>query len=161
MFSVEDLNSILRAQEQCEVLTVGVYSDEVAKKINGKAPIIHLAERKKIVGAIKGVSSVIEISDVAQLQMKRHEIKGLIETSGTSRIDITPSPKKYPTGFIQGTFDMFHEGHLNLINRAKSQCEKLIVGVNTDRLVEEYKQKTPIVRLEDRLRIVGSIKRSR
>lgn len=46
-----------------------------------------------------------------------------------SKIDIEPSQKKYTVGFIQGTFDMFHTGHLNLINRAKLQCEKLKVGV--------------------------------
>ena len=53
-------------------------------------------------------------------------------------------------GYTQGTYDMFHIGHLNLIKNAKRRCDYLIVGVNTDELVESYKQKRPIVPLEER-----------
>lgn len=66
--------------------------------------------------------------------------------------------KKYKVGYVQGTFDMFHIGHLNLLKNAKEQCEFLIVGVNTDELVEQYKHKKPIIPLEERLEIVSQIK---
>ena len=61
-------------------------------------------------------------------------------------------------GYTQGVFDMFHVGHLNLINRAKEQCDYLIVGVNSDALVESYKNKTPVVCQEFRKVIVENIK---
>ena len=48
--------------------------------------------------------------------------------------------KKYKIGYTQGVYDMFHIGHLNLINNAKQYCEYLIVGVNSDALVESYKR---------------------
>ena len=66
--------------------------------------------------------------------------------------------KKYKVGFTQGTYDMFHIGHLNLINHAKEQCEHLIVGVNEDKLVEEYKHKTPVIKEDERAEIVRNIK---
>lgn len=66
--------------------------------------------------------------------------------------------KKYKRGYTQGTFDMFHIGHLNLLNNAKAQCEYLVVGVNSDSLVQEYKHKKPVVDQEKRRVIVENIK---
>ena len=65
---------------------------------------------------------------------------------------------KYKIGYTQGVFDMFHIGHLKLINHAKEQCEILIVGVNSDKLVEQYKKKTPIINEADRSEIVRNLK---
>lgn len=61
-------------------------------------------------------------------------------------------------GFTAGAFDMFHIGHLNLIKNAKAACDYLIVGVNTDKLIAEYKNKKAIVPLEERVEIIGAIK---
>lgn len=66
--------------------------------------------------------------------------------------------KKYKIGFTQGTFDMFHIGHLNLINHAKEYCDYLIVGVNSDELVEQYKGKMPVINETERAEIVRNIK---
>ncbi len=66
--------------------------------------------------------------------------------------------KKYKVGYTQGTFDLFHVGHLNLLENASKQCDILIVGVNSDALVQEYKNKTPIIPEQDRCRIVKSLK---
>jgi len=65
--------------------------------------------------------------------------------------------KDYKLGYTQGTFDMFHIGHLNLLRQAKEKCEKLIVGVNSDKLVQEYKNKTPVVNEHDRMEIVKAL----
>ena len=66
--------------------------------------------------------------------------------------------KKYKIGYTQGTLDMFHIGHLNLIRQAKEQCEVLIVGVNSDRLVNEYKNKVPVINESNRAEIVNALK---
>ena len=66
--------------------------------------------------------------------------------------------KHYRTGYTQGVYDMFHIGHLNLLNNAKACCDRLIVGVNSDRLVADYKHKTPIIPEEERREIVANIK---
>ena len=61
-------------------------------------------------------------------------------------------------GYTTGVYDMFHIGHLNILKRAKEQCDFLIVGVSTDELVRQDKNKTPIIPFVDRCAIVEAIK---
>ena len=65
--------------------------------------------------------------------------------------------KSMIVGYATGVFDLFHVGHLNLLQTAKSMCDKLVVGVTVDELVK-YKGKKSVIPFEERLRIVQSIK---
>lgn len=58
-------------------------------------------------------------------------------------------------GYLSGTFDLFHVGHLNLLRRAKSQCDYLIVGVHNS---GAWKGKETFIPFEERMQIVGSCK---
>ena len=66
--------------------------------------------------------------------------------------------KKYKVGYTDGVYDMFHVGHLNMIENAKSHCETLVVGVHSDKIVEEYKKHKPLINENDRLRIMAALK---
>ncbi len=66
--------------------------------------------------------------------------------------------KKIIKGYTAGVFDMFHVGHLNILKQAKANCDYLIVAVSPDDLVFSYKQKKPIIPLEDRMAIIEAIK---
>lgn len=66
--------------------------------------------------------------------------------------------KKYRIGYTSGVYDMFHIGHLNILKRAKDQCEVLIVGVTTDELCYSRKHKYPIITEQDRMEIVRAIR---
>lgn len=60
-------------------------------------------------------------------------------------------------GYTAGVFDMFHIGHLKLLENAKGMCDYLVVGVTTDELAN-YKNVKPVIPFEDRLEIVKNIK---
>ena len=60
--------------------------------------------------------------------------------------------------FTSGSFDLFHIGHLNILEKSAALGDELIVGVSTDELIEEYKCMKPIIPFEQRARIVASIK---
>lgn len=66
--------------------------------------------------------------------------------------------KKFTLGYTTGVFDMFHIGHLNILRRAKEQCERLVVGVTTDELCFLRKHKYPIINANERMAIVGAIR---
>jgi glycerol-3-phosphate cytidylyltransferase len=61
-------------------------------------------------------------------------------------------------GYTTGVFDLFHIGHLNVLKRAKLECDYLIVGVTSDELSMSAKKKKPIIPFQERMEIVEAIK---
>ena len=66
--------------------------------------------------------------------------------------------KRYHIGLLMGVFDLFHVGHLNLIENAKAHCDYLRVGVLSDELVFHFKKIYPTIPQEERMRILGAIR---
>ena len=57
-----------------------------------------------------------------------------------------------------GTFDVFHVGHLRVIQRAAAFGDRLVVGVSADALNERKKGRLPVFSQAERLEIVGALK---
>lgn len=60
--------------------------------------------------------------------------------------------------FTSGSFDLFHVGHLNILEKSAALGDELIVGVSTDELIQSYKGMKPIMPFEERVRIVSALK---
>lgn len=58
-------------------------------------------------------------------------------------------------GYVPGAWDMFHIGHLNILLRAREQCDRLLVGVVSDEELVRAKGRPPIVPLAERLEVVA------
>lgn len=61
-------------------------------------------------------------------------------------------------GYTCGVFDLFHVGHLNLLENCKKECDYLIVGVCSDEYVRVCKQKEAVINEKDRTRIINALK---
>jgi len=64
--------------------------------------------------------------------------------------------KKKIIGYTDGTFDLFHYGHVEFLKHAKKNCDYLIVGINDDSIVD-YKDK-PILNAEERIKAINGCK---
>ncbi|TBN57994.1 cytidyltransferase [Glaciihabitans arcticus] len=61
-------------------------------------------------------------------------------------------------GYAAGAFDLFHIGHLNILRRAKEECDYLIAGVVSDEMLELTKGRRAVIPLVERLEIVSHIR---
>jgi glycerol-3-phosphate cytidylyltransferase len=60
-------------------------------------------------------------------------------------------------GYVPGAWDAFHIGHLNILRRAREQCDYLVVGVVTDEALHQAKGKYPIIPLAERMQVVAHL----
>jgi len=54
--------------------------------------------------------------------------------------------------YTGGTFDLFHYGHVNLLRQCKLVSDKVVVSLNTDEFIQEYKGVTPILSYDERVK---------
>lgn len=134
-----------------KLMGIEIYSPEILKKI--EIPF-------KVFICIKFFEDVL-------LQLKEMDIRNV--SVYDPRLDYdrpmkqTCAPKdaiskKYHIGYVAGVFDLFHIGHLNILRRAKEQCDYLIVGVVTDEQVVRGKKTRPYIPFDERLAIVEACK---
>ena len=121
-----------------------VYSlaDEILDKMYARE-ILYIPKYDEI------YSSVIDRyrEDAMKYGVESYDYK--LKTRGVS------SKPQVVVGYLSGTFDLFHIGHLNLLRRAKEQCDYLIVGVHKS---GAWKGKETFIPFEERAEIVGNIK---
>lgn len=82
-------------------------------------------------------------------------------TSSTDRAATQPG-RKLKSGEMRvvtfGTFDVFHVGHLRLLERARALGSELVVGVSSDELNLKKKGRRPVYSLRDRMAILGGLR---
>jgi cytidyltransferase-like protein len=61
-------------------------------------------------------------------------------------------------GYTAGVFDLFHEGHVHLLRRARDLCDHLVVGVSTDEVATEVHGAPPVFPFIERMEIVQSVR---
>ena len=130
--TVELIQRIEEAHKKFKVVGVGIHSDNFFLQQNGRKPIKKYEDRSNLVKALKGVDFVFELDSENDIDISDLPI------DTTTSIDF---PKQYRVAYAPGTYDLFHEGHLEHLKEVRTLCEILIVGVNSDEVVWKNKAK--------------------
>jgi glycerol-3-phosphate cytidylyltransferase len=77
--------------------------------------------------------------------------------AGRSRERHPASGRPELVGYVPGVFDLFHVGHLNMLRRARLECDVLVAGVVSDSVALAQKGRLPVVPESERLEIVESL----
>tara|TARA_B110000259_G_scaffold75262_1_gene88501 strand:+ start:1124 stop:2581 length:1458 start_codon:yes stop_codon:yes gene_type:complete len=65
---------------------------------------------------------------------------------------------KIKVGFTNGCFDLIHSGHIDMFLKAAEACDRLIIGINSDKSIKRLKgSQRPILNLEARQKIISSL----
>ena len=182
LVTVAHLDVIAQARGRCGRLVARVHTDEQVVRLEGLAPVMPLAERVSLVAALRDVDDVDVATDdnlpvhserglayvfgdaaaPTQSEVLRPRASGralpalpdLLERSPLRTAAQDPGAR---TGYVPGGWDMFHIGHLRILERARAQCDRLVVGVVTDEALTQAKGKAPMVPFGQRATVVAAV----
>lgn len=147
IITIELVKKIEDARNSCQNFGVGILSDELFFEKEHRRPIRPYLERAMIKSHFKGVDFVFEVRSEEDFVIHKEEF-----------YYNNPKTKQYHIGYAPGTYDLLHQGHIEHLTEAFSQCDILIVGINSDELVQSYKNKLPIMNTRERAEIVSNLK---
>lgn len=179
LVTVDQLDLVAQARERCGRLVVRVLSDARVEGLEGLAPVLPQAERVRLVGALRAVDAV-DVADVADDDLPGGQpVRGaaavLADDAAPARAEVlrprpqgplpdvadllVPTAVRGPglrTGYVPGGWDMFHVGHLRILERARASCDRLVVGVVTDEALVVAKGRPPMVPFPQRAAVVAA-----
>ena len=160
----EDLQNIdmqiqLAKQDGIKSFGLGIYEKELCENLGLTTPLKDVEDRMKIMQQVIGVDFVFKVPSLDKKIIQKNAEKAykVYEYLQKTKPKVTRK-KKYEIGYAPGTYDLFHAGHLENLMIASSECEKLIVGVKSDELVEQHKNRLPIISAEERMEILRHFK---
>lgn len=137
---------------ECDMV---VHGDDIIVDENGRN-CYEAAQSKNAfmeVKRSKGVSTSELVGRLFYKECRRINIDSDIDAYQSNLIDMFSWPLKDKKGivaYIDGSFDLYHAGHVSLIEEAKKHCDYLIVGLHNDEAIIEFKGEISIMREKER-----------
>lgn len=133
---------------------IGVYSDDICEEKFMTHPLKSTEQRMTIAAGLDGVDFVFAVDDLTQIQ----EAAERAYLKYKQRVEEIKRKRQYKAGFIIGSFDMFHSGHLENIELARQYCDRLFVVLKTDERIIKNKRKVPQQSTAERAAILRSLR---
>ena len=194
LVTVEVLDVLAQARGRGDRLLARVFTDEALERLEGHPPVMPLAERLRLVGALRDVADVEVAADLPTHLATRLVTRLVTDDAPDRPSDADeayawePGPDAGPavllrprvggvrlpdasellaprspgrgaglrTGYVPGGWDVFHVGHLRILERARAQCDRLVVGVVTDEGLVAAKGRPPVVPFAKRAAVVAA-----
>lgn len=148
--------SVLENSKESKILGVGVYTDEYCESTFFSSPLKSTEHRMQIAQGLTGVRFTFPVNT-----SNPKEIEKLADEAYNdyiNEIKLLDGIKKYKAGFVIGSFDLFHAGHLQNITLASEMCQDLYVVIKTDERIFDRKKKQPVQNTTERAAVVGALK---
>lgn len=177
LMTVAQLDVIAQARGRCGRLVARVHTDAQVERLEGLAPVMPLDERLSLVAALRDVDDVDVATDdnppgqsgrglayvfadatsptLGEVLRPRSQGRVLAVPDFLVRTDAQDPGAR--TGYVPGGWDMFHIGHLRILERARAQCDRLVVGVVTDEALVAAKGRSPMVPFAQRAAVVAAV----
>lgn len=154
--SKEVRNSISKCAESGKTLGIGVYSDECCDTKLFTHPDKPLEHRMQIAQGLSGVTFVFPVDSLNDYENEK--AAEIAYREYLNHKDSLNKSKKYKVGFVIGSFDVLHPGHIENINLSSEICEILYAVVKTDERVFDRKNKYPIQNTTERAANLRALK---
>jgi len=143
----------LSSLDGAEYFGLGIYDESLCEYLGISTPLKSLEDRMNIMKHVRGIDFVFPV-----YSLHKDVLNDAVQKAYLSFLESKKHPqvkdKQYEIGYAPGTYDLFHAGHLENLEIASSYCDKLIVGVKSDELVEEHKHRKPVISAEERMEIL-------
>lgn len=159
IISKEVRNIVLDSIEEGKALGVGVLTDELYTTTLCSKPLKPLEHRMQIAQGLAGVTFVFPIDSNKQEDMDRAAEEAY--QNYINAIKTIGERKKYKVGFVIGSFDVLHAGHIENIELASNVCEDLYVVLKSDERITQNKGKAPIQNTTERAAVLKMLKQVR
>ncbi len=132
-------------------LAAGARLDEAAALANVAAGIVVGKAGTATVGAAE-LSRTLHLQDLGVAEAKLCDLdRAAMQVAGWREQGLN-------VGFTNGCFDLLHPGHISLLTQARTACDKLVVGLNSDASVKRLKgESRPIQSEAARAAVLGAL----